>query len=103
MTVEEKKTYLDEADEFYADPAVWMAMNFPGVEMLKEDERAVKEEAKHKWPERLVFFQALEDTMVKYFEGVEGYQECWRGFNTHWHDDSRRVGDVVVWCLKKYA
>ncbi|RPB12545.1 hypothetical protein P167DRAFT_523089 [Morchella conica CCBAS932] len=103
MTVEEKKTYLDEADEFYADPAVWMAMNFPGVEMLKEDERAVKEEAKHKWPERLVFFQALEDTMVKYFEGVEGYEECWRGFNTHWHDDSRRVGDVVVWCLKKYA
>jgi phosphatidylinositol glycan class B len=103
MTVEEKKTYVDEADEFYADPAVWMAMNLPGVEMLKESERAVKEEAKYEWPERLVFFQALEDTMVKYFEGVEGYEECWRGFNTHWHDDGRRVGDVMVWCLKKYV
>ena len=28
-----------------------------------------------------------------------GYGECWRGFNTHWHDDWRRKGDVVVWCL----
>ncbi len=28
-----------------------------------------------------------------------GYSECWRGFNSHWHDDRRRHGDVVVWCL----
>ena len=28
-----------------------------------------------------------------------GYGECWRGFNSHWHDDWRRKGDVVVWCL----
>jgi len=25
--------------------------------------------------------------------------QCARFFNSHWHDDSRRVGDVVVWCL----
>jgi phosphatidylinositol glycan class B len=27
------------------------------------------------------------------------YSECWRGFNSHLHDDARRKGDVVVWCL----
>ena len=25
--------------------------------------------------------------------------ECKRLFNSHWHDDWRRVGDVVIWCL----
>jgi phosphatidylinositol glycan class B len=29
------------------------------------------------------------------------YEECWRGFNTHWHDDGRRRGDVVVRCLRQ--
>ncbi len=28
-----------------------------------------------------------------------GYAECWRGFNSHWHNDWRRKGDVAVWCL----
>ena len=28
-----------------------------------------------------------------------GYSECKRLFNSHWHDDWRRKGDVVVWCL----
>ena len=26
------------------------------------------------------------------------YEECWRGFNSVWHDDPRRRGDVLVWC-----
>ena len=28
-----------------------------------------------------------------------GYVECTRLWNSAWHDDSRRTGDVVVWCL----
>ncbi|KAF2840612.1 glycosyltransferase family 22 protein [Patellaria atrata CBS 101060] len=56
------------------------------------------------WPEYLVFFAQLEEEMKQLLDGVgafgnNGYVECWRGFNTHWHDDWRRKGDVVVWCL----
>jgi len=24
----------------------------------------------------------------------------WRGFNSHWIDDSRREGDIVVWGIR---
>lgn len=53
----------------------------------------------YQWPDRLIFFEALEPTLKDYF-GVDGrYEECQRFFNSHVHDDSRRKGDVVVWCL----
>jgi len=29
------------------------------------------------------------------------YEECWRGFNSVWHDDPRRRGDVLVWCKQQ--
>jgi GPI mannosyltransferase 3 len=50
------------------------------------------------WPDYLVFFAQAEKTMDLALRG-SGYAECWRGFNTRWHDDWRRAGDVVVWCL----
>lgn len=34
-------------------------------------------------------------------EGRRLYKECARFFNTHWHDDWRRRGDVVVWCWRE--
>lgn len=50
------------------------------------------------WPQNLVFFEALEDELSGALRDTR-YKECWRGFNSHFHDDSRRVGDVIVWCL----
>lgn len=50
------------------------------------------------WPQNLVFFAALEEELKEVLRETR-YKECWRGFNSHFHDDSRRVGDVVVWCL----
>jgi phosphatidylinositol glycan class B len=50
------------------------------------------------WPQNLVFFGQLEDTMREVL-GETLYRECWRGFNSHFHDDFRRTGDVIVWCL----
>ena len=50
------------------------------------------------WPQNLVFFEALEDEL-RHVLAETRYKECWRGFNSHFHDDARRVGDVVVWCL----
>jgi phosphatidylinositol glycan class B len=48
----------------------------------------------------LVFFAQLEDTMREVLEGSM-YYESQRFWNSHWHDDRRRQGDVVVWHLGK--
>lgn len=84
----EKRDYLDEADQFYLDPGLWMQANIgPG-------------KAKGEWPDYLVFFGQLESVMKRSVPSEKGYEECWRGWNSFWHDDWRRKGDVVVWCRK---
>lgn len=50
------------------------------------------------WAEYLVFFEQMEETMGVLLRG-NGYVECWRGWNSWGHDDWRRRGDMVVWCL----
>jgi phosphatidylinositol glycan class B len=51
------------------------------------------------WPDYLVFFSDfLEPILQPNIRG--GYKECWRGFNSHAHDDWRRKGEIVVWCLE---
>lgn len=95
---EERAAYLDEADHFYADPTVWMKTHMrdpPRADPSKDDVRSLVKSA---WPEYLVFFEQLEPTMKVFLQDTR-YKECWRGFNTHWHDDWRRSGDVLVWCL----
>jgi phosphatidylinositol glycan class B len=84
----ERSGYLDEADQFYADPVAWLARS------MSDD---TVDASKRVWPDKLVFFEQLEP-IVGTTLAKKGYAECWRGFNSHWHDDSRRVGDVVVWC-----
>lgn len=81
---QERDAYVDEADEFYADPPVFL-------------QRHVGPEKRYSWPDRLVVFEALGNVWG------EGYVECWRGFNSHWHDDWRRRGDVVVYCRRGEA
>lgn len=52
------------------------------------------------WPEYLVFFEQLEPQMKRLVGGGgSGYAECERVWNSRWHDDWRRRGAVVVWCL----
>ncbi len=52
------------------------------------------------WPEYLVFFEQLEPLMVRVGVGRGGgYGECRRVWNSRWHEDWRRTGDIVVWCL----
>ncbi|PSK34499.1 hypothetical protein B9Z65_8825 [Elsinoe australis] len=110
-TLAERATYLDEADEFYVRPTRWMGEKMAGTSTIagtkgigngkgvwtrgnKEDE-----EGKRKWPLYLVFFEQLEPVMRTYLAQT-AYEECWRGFNSHFHDDWRRKGDVVVWCME---
>lgn len=55
--------------------------------------------SRREWPQYLVFFEQLEGVLGEVLVGSR-YRECWRGFNSQWHDDWRRVGDVVIWCLE---
>ncbi|KAI5779247.1 Alg9-like mannosyltransferase family-domain-containing protein [Geopyxis carbonaria] len=86
MSPDEQETYIDEADLFYKDPSEFMK----GEPM-----------AKHGWPDRLIFFGQLEKT-VQEIVGNK-YVPCFRTFNTHFHDDSRRVGDVIMFCKTEKA
>jgi len=91
MDKEERASYVDEADAFYNDPVAFMVENL-GADQTNLGQR--------RWPSRLVFFEQLEDTMKNHVRAMDiNYRECWRGFNSHFHDDWRRQGDVVIWCL----
>jgi GPI mannosyltransferase 3 len=95
VPLESRHLYLDEADMFYADPAKWINEEMiDGNDSAAQDDRSVR---LHAWPQRVVFFQQLLPTIEGILE-KRGYRQCWRGFNSHWHDDWRRKGDVLVWC-----
>jgi phosphatidylinositol glycan class B len=107
----QRATYLDEADEFYVNPGPvrWLRDNMESLDTItssgsRSGQHWVRQDPKFKvkyrrpWPQHLVFFGQLEGTMREVLGGPR-YAECWRGFNSHWHDDLRRQEDVVVWCL----
>lgn len=117
LSEEEKLTYLDEADIFYADPLLWLRHNMsrqpphpragvftrdkrlePHAGRQKLDHQGHHVDTRREWPDYLIFFAQAERIMDVALRG-SGYTECWRGFNSHWHDDWRRQGDVVAWCL----
>ena len=89
-----RSSYLDEADQFYLNPEAWLESNMrqPGLD-------AWDTKGKREWPEYVVFFQQLEPVVRRVLQNTT-YKECWRGFNSHWHDDWRRHGDVVAWCCR---
>jgi GPI mannosyltransferase 3 len=114
LTAQEKSIYVDEADAFYANPSLWLKhhmsrhpplsfKNRKGVFSTEPGRRRTETHAgspttQHPWPEYLIFFAQLEPTLQITLQG-SGYVECTRLFNSQWHDDWRRAGDVVVWCL----
>jgi len=125
LNATEKANYLDEADVFYQSPSIWLKKNMarrppfhrtgthpsPGVfantqhrpGRMFEAEASEQElwgihRGRREWPDYLAFFEQLESTLQSTMRG-SGYAECARLWNTRWHDDWRRRGDVVVWCL----
>ncbi|KAL9017287.1 MAG: hypothetical protein Q9185_005378 [Variospora sp. 1 TL-2023] len=115
-------TYLDEADQFYQSPSHWLSLHLgrppknrseqearlvaleaaTGVawngDAYSVDEKGRKREKKKAWTGYLVFFEQLEGEMKLVLKGT-GYGACWRGWNGWVHDDWRRRGEMVVWCL----
>lgn len=106
----DKATYLDEADQFYADPIAFIQDRLISpheFRRLQNSRGGRNPNAVKVWPDYLVFFAQLEPTMRQFMAYHDdhglAYDECWRGFNSHWHDDWRRRGDVVVWCSRRAA
>ncbi|CDK28223.1 unnamed protein product [Kuraishia capsulata CBS 1993] len=84
--------YQDESDEFYADPTGFLDSNFRDISTGLAPEGKYP----HDWPKYLVFFEALESTMNGYL-GSEHYVPYARLFNSRFHWDERRAGDVIVY------
>ena len=75
------KTTRDQADQFYQDPLRYL-------QTLAQDP----------WPtSHLILFENLVP-QINTVLSQEGYRECKRFFNSHFHDDGRRRGDVLVYC-----
>jgi phosphatidylinositol glycan class B len=111
IPLEERSTYEDEADVFYNSPSIWLEQNMENMTTISlvsntsskwdDQQRNVdgRITGQHRsWPQYLVFFEQLESQMKAYLKKAP-YKPCWRGANTDWHDDWRRQGDVVVWCM----
>lgn len=126
LNVSERATYVDEADQFYANPRQYLVQNlgkppFPrpkstwslfgwlgGTRKLRKGfgrEEMIEADAwdgkpgKKSWPEYLVFFEEKEVLLRELLKG-SAYRECWRGWNSYGHDDWRRRGDIIAWCLR---
>ena len=82
--------YVCENDLFYQAPIKFIDQYFTdGIDTsLKYN---------YVWPSHIIIFEVLENE-VKEILSKKGYVECKRFFNSHWHDDERRRGDVVVFC-----
>ena len=126
FNVTARASYLDEADRFYANPINFLAKTLGDPPLSKKrlaswfgwfiNRKRVKagfgreetieanawdgRKGRKTWPEYLVFFEQLEPTMRDVLRG-SAYRDCWRGWNSWAHDDWRRKGDVIVWCLRK--
>lgn len=82
----EREQYRDEADRFYDNPKKFLSEEIGGRD--------------RPWPRYIVGFEGIEQPLREWYEeNNKGFKmrEKWSGFNSHWHDDERRRGKVVVW------
>jgi phosphatidylinositol glycan class B len=80
-----RAAYKDEGDRFYDN-----------IPKFLDEEVGGKEKP---WPMYVVGFQGIEEELRKWYnsKGWGVMTERWRTANSDWHDDQKRVGDVVVW------
>ena len=108
VPIDKRPEYLDEADQFYAGPVDWLRQHMRTDPVVPADDKAKSSlnnnaeiagevEGRH-WPSLIVMFAQLESVLGQFLQ-EKGYVRCWSAFNTHWHDDWRRKGDVAIWCL----
>lgn len=88
------RAYKDESDEFYADPVGFMRSNFPAPDAPTNAQSSKR----HLWPDKIVVFEQMRGTMDSILE--ESYGQCDKIFNSRFHWDSRRRGDLIVYCKR---
>ena len=109
--------YWDQSDFFYYDPVTYILDRFPthvDPEFPPDRDAVTKQSGvpaarasydlgwQHSWPSHLVMFGALLNTQgrnglsVKEVLSEKGYTELCRIWNTLFHPDRRRQGDIVV-------
>lgn len=101
--ISELKYYRDESDLFYDDPIKFIDENFPDInsnskwtDLQIEDYNISK--YPHNWPDYLVIFQHMESFMIEnYIELGKNYIEYKRLFNSRFHWDHRRTGDLIIY------
>jgi len=105
-------TYRDQSDVFYDDVHSYLAQRFPPtVDPAFPPSPAAAalpsayltgSGAKHTWPSHLVVFEELLGRSGQSGQSVaellaeRGYAEQERIWNSHFHDDSRRLGDILI-------
>lgn len=94
--MEEIKNYRDESDKFFDDPKLFIKDNFPSKSIKVDVEVPGK---KYSWPSRIIIFEPMEKDIV--LELGDKYYECKRFFNSYFHWDDRRNGDLIVYCSRE--
>lgn len=86
--------YQDESDLFYADPVKFISANFPPF----NSDTTVPNANVYLWPDKLIVFEQLRGTMDSILGGT--YDQCDKIFNSRFHWDPRRRGDLIVYCKR---
>ncbi|VEU23876.1 DEKNAAC104874 [Brettanomyces naardenensis] len=89
------KHYRDESDQFYDDPSGFLDSNFPKFNSTGQLLPSGKY-PHDRWPQYLVIFQHLEPFMKQYLSRSD-YVEEERIFNSRFHWDYRRTGDLIIY------
>lgn len=108
-SAKDAKSYKDQSDFFYHNPRAYLEARFPIVvdESFPPSPVAGRSQAltslndlawRHEWPSHLVVFEALldQEAGVKDLLADRGYSEYTRIWNSHWHPDGRRRGDILI-------
>lgn len=113
---QDKTTYRDQSDFFYHDPIGYLKTRFPPTvhrsfppspftypSRLSSIKRPSGDLGWfHAWPSHFVLFSTLLESSNAEGETVgellerQGYKVETRIWNSHWQDDDRRNGDVVL-------
>lgn len=102
-TLELVRAYRDISDQFYDDPA-----NFLRTRLKNSDGTTPSQFNRDHlvWPDHLIAFEALQPLLERELvHNQKGemplYRECRRFFNSYFHWDPRRRGDLIVYCRNR--
>ena len=112
LDIKNRKTYHDETDLLYSNATQFVELYFDkqvgnktiggpvdDVSQFVSVSGQSYQIRRYQWASHIVMFDnpKLFPVIKTILDGSD-YHECCRFFNSHFHDDSKRRGDVVVYC-----